>query len=222
MRIHADHLVVSVGYAVRHPRDTAAYIFLGKKKFLERSGPGGDHTCFKRSDENLPLFHYMTANTDIHEHLVTLYMLTVEHDLKRVLELGTRDGDSTIALLHGAKSVEGHVTSVDLKDSAKARGEIRLLGLDAYWSFIKSDDLELSWDAPIDHLFIDTSHTFEHTVEELKKFEPFVKVGGVVTLHDSVTYPEVRRAVLEYTSGRRDLRVYEFLNNNGLLAVFKR
>jgi predicted O-methyltransferase YrrM len=189
---------------------------------MERSGPGGDHTCFRLNDDNSPFFRYRTANTDIHEHLMTLYLLTVEHDLKRVLELGTRDGDSTIALLHGAESVGGHVTSVDLQESAKARGEIQRLGLDAYWSFITSDDIGLQWDAPIDHLFIDTSHTFEHTVKELKKFEPFVKPGGVITLHDSVTYPEVRRAVMEYAGGRSDLHIYEFLNNNGLLVVFKR
>ena len=214
--------MVSASYAIRHPREAAAYLILGQRKFKERSGPGGEHTCYKASGGTLPFFSYMTANTDIHEHLVTLYLLTVELDLKRILELGTRDGDSTIALLHGAKAVGGHVTSVDLKESAKAKEAVLGLGFAAFWSFIESDDTVLPWDTPIDHLFIDTSHTFEHTVKELKKFEPLVRVGGVITLHDSVTYPDLRRAVLEYTKGRRDLRIYEFLNNNGLLVVFKR
>jgi predicted O-methyltransferase YrrM len=215
------NLVVSVSYAIRHPREAAVYLLLGEQKFRERSGPGGDHTCYRASDRDLPFFSYVTADTDIHEHLMTLYFLTVEHGLKRVLELGTRDGDSTIALLHGAKAVGGHVTSVDLEESAKAREAVQRFGLAPFWTFTKSDDIALSWDDAIDHLFIDTSHAYEHTVKELKKFEPLVKAGGLISLHDSVTYPDVRKAVLEYTSGRRDLRTYEFLNNNGLLLVFK-
>jgi len=83
-------------------------------------------------------------------------------------------------------------------------------------------DLALDWTEPIDHLFIDTSHRYAPTTEELRKYEPFVVPGGVMTLHDTTSYPAVWRAVEEVVGGRSDLRVFRYYHNNGLAVIEKR
>lgn len=46
------------------------------------------------------------AESDISEHLSTLFFLTIEFDLKRILELGVRDGNSTIALTEAVSKID--------------------------------------------------------------------------------------------------------------------
>jgi predicted O-methyltransferase YrrM len=95
------------------------------------------------------------------------------------------------------------------------------LGLSEWWRFIKGDDLEAEWNQVIDHLFIDTSHTYDHTLKELQKFEPWVRTGGIITLHDIVAFPGVLRAVNDYLGERKDLQLYKYFHNNGLAVIFK-
>lgn len=159
--------------------------------------------------------------TDIHEHLTTLHMLTRELRLDPVLELGTRTGESTIAFCSAAAAIGGRVVSADLSPCPQAERRVRDAGYDKLWTFHQGDDLALPWNEPIGHLFIDTSHEYEHTKKELAKFEPMVKRGGVITLHDYVGCPEVARAVEEHVRGRPDLRLYKYFNNHGLAVIFK-
>jgi predicted O-methyltransferase YrrM len=138
-----------------------------------------------------------------------------------VLELGTRDGDATLALLLAARDVGGHVTSVDIEPCPVAAARVEEAGLREYWRFIQMDDLAVSWDGPIDHLFIDTSHGYRHTLEELRKYEPHVVQGGALSLHDTTTYPAVWRAIEEYFRSRSDVRVFRYVHNNGLAVIEK-
>jgi predicted O-methyltransferase YrrM len=162
------------------------------------------------------------TSTEINEHLVTLRLLTEQMNLRRVLELGVRSGQSTIALLEACKAIGGHVTSVDIEDCPDARNVVSTEGYDDMWHFVISDDLSLNWETPIDHLFIDTSHAYEQTWCELVKYEPFVEPGGVISLHDTISFPGVRRAVEEYIRGRRDLKWYNYAHNHGLGVIFKK
>lgn len=158
---------------------------------------------------------------DISEHLTTLTMLTKELGLKTILELGTREGYSTIAFLEAAKAIGGTVTSVDIEPCPKAKERVASAGLQDLWTFIEGDDLAIQWDRPIDHLFIDTSHMYEHTLKELNRYEPLVVDGGVITLHDVVFASGVRQAIDEYIADRPDLKSYRFFHNNGLEVIFK-
>lgn len=163
----------------------------------------------------------MTKPSDIYGHLNTLYMLTIENDLKTVLELGTAEGESTIALLKAVSHLGGKVHSIDIKNCLQAQAIVEKNGLTKFWIFMQNDDLKVNWSQTIDHLFIDTSHLYDHTLKELEKYEPFVKEGGIITLHDIVSFPEVMLAIQDYTKGRDDLRVYTYLHNNGLAVIFK-
>ena len=160
----------------------------------------------------------LTAN-EINEHLTTLRILTRELNLKRVLELGVCEGKSTIAFLQAIKEIGGHVTSIDIEDCPIAREKVHDEKSGHLWNFIKEDDIEIEWNQPIDHLFIDTSHTYDHTVLELRKFAPFIVPGGLITLHDTVSFPGVRKAVTEFIKENPRMRYYNYYHNNGLAVI---
>ena len=95
------------------------------------------------------------------------------------------------------------------------------MNLEKYWNFIQADDLSLIWDKEIDHLFIDTSHTYDQTLAELRKFEPFVRKGGLITLHDIMSCPPVLDAVNDFLIEKNNFRFYKFFHNNGLAILRK-
>lgn len=102
-----------------------------------------------------------------------------------VLELGVRSGNSTSAFLSAAEENGGHVWSMDTEPpGVPARWHDSHL-----WTFIQGDDM--AGDVPsspfmYDIVFIDTSHHYEHTLAELRKYVPLVKPGGTVLLHDTL------------------------------------
>ena len=213
-----------------HPNNTIKYLLLGKKDYhalrtfkkLEKLQKTETERLISIVSPSTPLEHRMVIHTDISDHLCTLYMLTVEFDLKKILELGIRTGESTIALLQAAHEINGEVTSIDIDSCSYAKNMISDLNLSEKWSFIQNNDLDVEWNQVIDHLFIDTSHTYDQTIAELKKYEPFVKSGGIITLHDIVGEPDVLIAINEYIQNREDIKFYKYFHNFGLGILKKR
>lgn len=214
------NLLSKLKTGLKDPKKGLEYLILGDKNYNVLHNMN-THSCFSIKKIQTPLESIMVQPTDIHEHLQTLYMLTVELNLKNILELGTRTGESTIALLSAAKKIHGKVTSVDIDSCNTAKERIKALNLDGDWNFIQQNDLQLNWTEEIDHLFIDTSHTYEHTMSEFKKFEPFVRKGGLITLHDIISCPPVLDAINDFIIDRKDLRFYKFFHNNGLGVLRK-
>jgi cephalosporin hydroxylase len=145
--------------------------------------------------------HYATPS-DIQHQLGLLFSLARGN----VLELGTRGGVSTHALLAGVERAGGHVWSVDIEDCSQvAAGHPQ-------WTFIRgsSTDAELPGklamsrlpDAVegIDLLLIDTEHTYEQAAAELALWCPYIKPGGTILMHDPETFPGVRRAAREFAA----------------------
>jgi len=203
---------------LRNPREALRYLALTPEEYYHLRLERMEHDV----EPNNVLEKHMSKLTDIHEHLQTLYMLTVELNLRVIVELGTGGGESTIALLEAAKQIGGRVYSLDVSPCLEAKAKIRAYELSKYWEFIQGDDLKIEWNKPISHLFIDTTHTYDQTIKELKKYEPLVMSGGIITLHDIVLHPEVLQAINEYLKGRTDLHLYKYLNCNGLAVIFKR
>lgn len=175
----------------------------------------------QRTQLNKTVENLMIKPTDIHEHIATLYMLSIELNLTTILELGTRGGESTIALLEAAKRIGGEVHSIDINPCLKARVRVKEYDLEEYWTFVQGNDLDLEWSKPIHHLFIDTSHTYKQTMHELVKYEPYVKPGGIITMHDTVSHPEVAMVIDRYFENKENFRIYKYFNNNGLAVIFK-
>jgi predicted O-methyltransferase YrrM len=126
-----------------------------------------------------------TRWSDVQGHLQTLYESVCRHPKARVLELGTREGYSTAALLAAAEMVDGHVWSVDLG----APSVPAWWGETGRWTLTVGDDLDPAvadaQPAELDVLFIDTSHTYDQTLDELRLYVPRVRPGGRVLLHDT-------------------------------------
>jgi len=136
-----------------------------------------------------------------------------------VVELGTRTGVSTAALLAGVERHGGHVTSIDIDPLH------HLYVGHPQWRFLQSSSIDPATPnaitTPIDCLLIDTLHTYEHVAAELELWEPRVTTGGSIMVHDTETVPGLRRAVAEHCAGRDDLRVTYILPCNGMALIEK-
>jgi predicted O-methyltransferase YrrM len=130
-----------------------------------------------------------SRRTDICDHLPTLFAEALATQPKLIVELGVRGGESTFALERAAKLADAHLLDVDLDECAAA-------GTYAKRSFVRGDDVAFAQQFPawcashgtrpvIDVLFIDTSHLYEHTREELRVWVPFLAPRGKLLLHDT-------------------------------------
>ena len=132
------------------------------------------------------------VTSDISDHLSTLFFFAVGAQPRLIVELGTRGGESTRVFLAAAKMNDAKVLSVDIEDCSG----LELPHRDR-WSFVKTDDIEFGlkgfavWCAAanlkpqIDLLFIDTSHLYEHTKQEIEIWSPLLADGGVMIFHDT-------------------------------------
>jgi len=154
--------------------------------------------------------------SDICGQVKRLYDLTISIPKKDkiVVELGMRYGTSTKAILAAVNDSSGHLYSLDT---------YKLVSLDneKNFTFILGDDMDLvkTWDKPIDHLFIDTSHLYDHTLSELNEWGSFVVDGGIITLHDTN-----QKGVMDAIKNYVEKNNYEFENfeeSNGLAVIKK-
>jgi cephalosporin hydroxylase len=155
----------------------------------------------------------LSRDSDITEYLPFLYEQARSREGVRVLELGTRKGNSTLAFLAGAKESGGHVWSNDVTNVALDPEGMAPWARHPLWTFTCGDDMDVTVQsllpARCDVLFIDTSHEYEHTLAELRVFMPRVAPGGIALFHDTNVYdwpgygwsgdvPPVQQALDEY------------------------
>ena len=161
--------------------------------------------------------------SDIREYLPFLHDTAKSYENVRVLELGSRKGNSTLAFLAAAEEVDGHVWSGDITDVSRDPQGMLPWAQCPRWTFVCGDDMDpkiREWFPPqVDVFFLDTSHEYEHTLAELRAYMPRVAPGGVALFHDTnlygwtgglpagiwaggtpagENYPEVRQALDEY------------------------
>ena len=124
--------------------------------------------------------------SDIQDCLERLYDAAVAYPQVSILELGVRWGTSTAMFLAAAEQAGGHLWSVDLAPTPELERDAGRWLASGYWTFTLGDDMAIDPPADaFDVLFIDTSHTYAHTLAELRKYVPLVKPGGVAYLHDT-------------------------------------
>lgn len=127
---------------------------------------------------------YMNSkDTDISSHLETLYVKTLEYNPKVIVELGVRDGESSRMFSYVSKENNAKVIGVDVNDcdySFVNNG-----------TFFKANDVVFAnfyegyFGKNIDVLFIDTSHLYDHTVEEIKAWFPLLSEKAMIIFHDT-------------------------------------
>ena len=172
-------------------------------------------------------------NTDINEHLYTLYNLSKE--CQTIVELGTRELNSTWAFLaaYPKKLISIDIVRpekwgcTDYEQILKSANEQNI-----NYSFIQecSEKVNLNKEL-IDLLFIDTIHTYDQVKAELENFSHLVT--KYIVFHDTVLYGidgyghnghepgnGILRAINEFQEKNRNWKVFkEYKNNNGLLIL---
>jgi predicted O-methyltransferase YrrM len=161
--------------------------------------------------------------SDIVDHIGTLFFYALVLDARLIVELGTRGGESTRALLAAVATTGGKLLSVDVNDCA---GIGLPDDLKQRWRFVKSDDVKFGREqfaqwcrdeglAPrIDILFIDTSHSYEHTVQEIDAWQRSVRPGGMMVFHDT----NMGEGVFQRRDGSID---YGWDNDRGVIRAIQ-
>jgi predicted O-methyltransferase YrrM len=121
-----------------------------------------------------------TLWSDIYEHVEFLHDFVVERNAQTVVELGVRSGNTTAPFLAAVQKTGGHLWSVDINVPA---WPLEFYGRD-FATLIVGDDLAVADQLPdqIDVLFIDTSHHYQHTLDELRLYGPR---STAILLHDT-------------------------------------
>lgn len=164
---------------------------------------------------------YRDTPSDISGHLQYMHDLCVELEATQVVELGVRTGVSTAAFLAAMETNGGRVWSADINPP-----RVDPLIVDhPCWVFVWGDDMELVDEAPdADIVFIDTSHAYQHTLDELDAYSRLARKA--ILLHDTqLEQPEgltgqppfpVRRACLEWLDRNPGWEWSEFTHCYGL------
>lgn len=132
---------------------------------------------------------YASKRTDINEHLPVLFAETIRMRPRLIVEMGVRGGESTYAFERAAQLSDATLLSIDIEDCANVSTYSK-------WHFIQGDDIALSDSFPdwckenglvpeIEVLFIDTSHYYDHTVQEIEKWFPHLADHALVFFHDT-------------------------------------
>jgi cephalosporin hydroxylase len=131
----------------------------------------------------------LAANpSDINEHLELMFVDAILSRPALIVELGVRAGTSTFVFERVAAMCGSDVVSVDLDDCSRPTN-IRC-------HFHKGDDVQFADQfqdfcarrnivPAIDLLFIDTSHYYDHTVQEIKAWFPLLSSRAKVMFHDT-------------------------------------
>lgn len=130
--------------------------------------------------------------TDIAHYMPVLFGTAARYGQCKVIELGVRDGDSTVAFLAAAELTGGHVWSVDIDPDCgftkrDPQPESHL------WTFAGHDSRSTAAQAatPDDAhvVLIDSSHDYAQTCTELLIYLDKLRGGGMLLMHD-VGHPE--------------------------------
>jgi cephalosporin hydroxylase len=137
--------------------------------------------------------------TDIDEHLELMFVEGLLCRPRLIVELGVRGGTSTAVFERVSDISGGSIISGDIEDCSHVSQYPR-------WHFLQGDDVKLAKHFPehcqrlglspsIDLLFIDTSHYYDHTAEEIRAWFPLLSPHAKVMFHDTN---------LRLIGGRRD------------------
>ena len=127
----------------------------------------------------------LTGHGDSDKHLLTMFSVALSINAKTILELGVRNGDTSLPFLMAAKELNGFVESVDINDTVFECP----LELKEYWKFYKSDAISILEEKvknkeKYDLIYVDDWHSYEHVKKELELIDQLVRPGSVILLHD--------------------------------------
>lgn len=131
----------------------------------------------------------LSQQSDISDHLQFMHDTVLRYTQPVVIEMGVRTGNSTSALLLGVLKKGGVLYSTDINEPQVPEIWHEVPS----WRFMQGDSVSaevLKWMPKKAHVvFMDTSHTFEQQLAELRAYVPRVRPGGTVLIHDTQCVP---------------------------------
>ncbi len=135
------------------------------------------------------IYEYARTRSDINDHLSNLFVEGMSARPGLIVELGVRGGSSTFVLERVARLSGSKMVSCDYDDCSKSCQW-------SAWIFVQGDDVAFGKSFPdwcaargmspaIDLLYIDTSHLYEHTVQEIEAWFPHLSDMAKVIFHDT-------------------------------------
>lgn len=100
-----------------------------------------------------------------------------------LLEIGRKHGGSTAIMASALDS--GIVHSIDIVMHQKEVDDNLMFVKDRV-RLITCDSKQIAWDRKLDLLFIDGDHSYQGVKNDVRRFAPFVVVGGYIIMHDVV------------------------------------
>lgn len=155
-------------------------------------------------------------SSDINEHIPTLYEYA--NAVNHITELGVRWGVSTRAFLYSVIQRKTTLRSYDIVTNHWVEDlftKAKTLNADATYN--KANTLDIVLDQT-DLLFIDTEHTYSQLSKELKLHGN--KSRKYIIFHDTVTFPELDKAIYEFLDVNKHWQLlFKLVNNNGLTIL---
>jgi len=134
---------------------------------------------------DLLLKKVISGKGDSDKHLLTMFSIALSINAKHILELGVRNGDTTLPYLMAVNETNGFLESVDLNDTEF----ICPAELKDKWSFTKTDAIQflekcVKDGKKYDLIYVDDWHSYDHVKKELELIDQIIKPSGIVLLHD--------------------------------------
>jgi len=168
------------------------------------------------------------------DELCCLLAIAKSVEAKKILEIGTWDGNTTVNL---AEATNGMVVTVDLPpDEQHASGipnmterqqlgrQIRGHPCEPRIRQVYGDSTRLDWKSlgpPFDLVFIDGAHHYEFVASDTQNARACVSQGGAIVWHDYAIFRDVSRVVDEMASTASELDVYA-IQGTRLAVGFRR
>ncbi len=130
--------------------------------------------------------------SDITDHLGAIFFFTLNAAPRLIVELGVRSGESTRVLLAAAELADAHVLSIDIEPWSHIEVPFK-----SRWTFVQADDVAfgrssfVNWCASkhlepkVNVLFVDTSHEYEHTRQEILTWTAHLADQATLIFHDT-------------------------------------
>lgn len=170
------------------------------------SQPFDQHQLFDLMDDTRPVFKASGQWADMQAHLLVLYTLgryctaptygePVALRPPLALEIGVRQGVSTLALLLGLRRANGRLVSLDIDpvETDVAKQVIQDAGLESLWSFYLEDSNDFihteRCPKQLDLLWIDGDHRTPQPFRDFNNYAPLVRRNGIIAMHDYFVEP---------------------------------
>jgi predicted O-methyltransferase YrrM len=139
-------------------------------------------------DINYLIDEALNGSGDSSKHKITLFAIAVSIGAKNILELGVRDGYTTIPLRWAAEVNGGTLTSVDIVENKSVRQNNE----SNCWKYEIIDAISFLKQIPNGHIydlvFIDDWHDGDHLLKEISLLEPHLTASSLVLIHDAMCY----------------------------------